>query len=88
MSLAKAQVEERPAAPQQEPDRSGHDEPEGDPLHHQLPDYQATQLPDYLQLTRKVYYSVQPACGRPRNLLISLSDNLMCVVEINEMRFE
>ena len=47
MSLAKAEVEERPAAPQQEPDRSGDDEPEGDPLHNQLPAYQVTRLLDH-----------------------------------------
>jgi hypothetical protein len=51
MSLAKADVEERPAAPQQEPDRCGDDEPEGEPLHSQLPDYQVTRLRDYSPAT-------------------------------------
>jgi hypothetical protein len=29
-----------------------------------------------------------PARGRPRNLLIGLSDNLVCIVEIDEVGFE
>ena len=32
-----------------------------------------------------MYDPVLPPHGRPRNLLISLSNNLMCIVEIDEV---
>ena len=39
-------------------------------------------------LARKRYDPVLSPHGRPRNLLISLSNDLMCVVEIDEVGFE
>ena len=39
-------------------------------------------------LAGEVHDAVQPSPGSPRNLLISLSDDLMCVVEIDEVSLE